>query len=95
MLLSIKGCTIATLDIEDNIAYTCQKYMNEQEYVLLEEGISYMDTVAIADGADKKIENNEYVWQNEIVRTRAYEVRSENNKLVSKIISKKRGYSTR
>ena len=89
------GCTNIRLDIEDNIAYTWQKYMNEQEYALLEEGIPYMDTMAIADGAGKKIENNVYVWQDEIVRTRAYEVRFENNKLVSKIITKKRGYSTR
>lgn len=69
--------------------------MNFTEYSLLEKGISYVEVVAIAGGGGEETNPGVYVWLDEILLTQAYEIHFQNDKLVSKKIIEKRGYSTR
>ena len=95
MLLNITSCIDPVIKIEDKNNYSWQKYMNEQEFNLLQDGMSYMEAVEIAGGAGKEKALSVYEWSDEMLLTQSYEVTFRNDKLVRKQIIDKRGYSTR
>lgn len=82
-------------NIEDSNAFYWQKYMNEEEFAQLEDGMSYIDVAEIAKGGGEQVSQNVFRWNDEILMTQGYEIRFENDKLVDKKIFEKRGYSTR
>lgn len=82
-------------NIEDSNAYHWQKYMNEEEYLQLNYGMSYIDVVKIAMGKGEQKSEGVFLWQDEILMTQGYEIHFIDDKLVEKKIIEKRGYSTR
>lgn len=94
-LLSIMGCQDRVLNVEDQNVYEWQKYMNEEEFNQLENGMSYMDVVKIAGGAGIEIETSVYEWQDEILLTQAYILYFKDGSLVKSEIIEKRGSSSR
>ena len=82
-------------NIEDSNAYYWQKYMNEEEFARLENGMSYMDVVEIAKGGGEQVSAGVFRWDDELLMTQGYEIHFENDKLIDKKIYEKRGYSTR
>ena len=99
VVCSLIACTIiivkSKLDLENSNAYWWQKYMNEQEFNLLDEGISYIDVVTIAGGIEAEQHGTIYIWYDEILLTQAYEIQFKGNELISKKIIELKGYSTR
>lgn len=95
LLLSITGCQDRELNVEDENIYEWQKYMSEDEFSQLEQGMSYMEVVKVAGGAGNEIETNVYEWRDEILLTQAYVVYFEDGELVNTEIIEKRGSSTR
>ena len=96
---SLIGYTIfhkyAMTDLEASNAYWWQKYMNEEEFNLLVEGLSYNEVVIIAGGTEAERKGDHYIWYDEILFTLAYEIQFEDNQLIHKKIIELRGYSTR
>ncbi|MFP3916887.1 hypothetical protein U5N28_03660 [Lysinibacillus telephonicus] len=82
-------------NIEDSNAYYWQKYMNEEEFAKLKNGMSYMDVVGIAKGGGEQVSAGVFRWDDELLMTQGYEIHFENDKLIDKKIYEKRGYSTR
>lgn len=99
VLGSLIGYTIynkqAKIDLDASNAYWWQKYMNEQEFDLLVEGLSYNEVVSIAGGREAERKGDHYIWYDEILLTQAYEIQFKHNKLVNKKIIEIHGYSTR
>ncbi|WP_431028213.1 hypothetical protein [Lysinibacillus sp. LZ02] len=96
IMMSFVSCSsIKISSVEDSNAFVWQKYMNEEEYKQLELGMSYMEAVEIARGRGEQLDDNTYVWPDELLMTQAYEVYFEEDQLVSKLIVEKRGHSTR
>lgn len=83
------------IDIEDSNAYIWQKYMSEQEFNQLEEGMSYLDVVNTAKGIGTLQKEGIYIWQDEDRLTQAYEIHFQNDRLVEKKVLELRGHSTR
>ena len=94
-LLSVIGCQDYVLNAEDRNVYEWQKYMNEDEFNQLEQGMSYMDVVKIAGGAGTEIATSVYEWRDEILLTQAYLLYFKDGKLITTEIIEKRGSSTR
>ena len=69
--------------------------MNEEEFEQLEEGMSYMGVVEIARGGGEQIDENTFIWLDELLMTQAYEVNFEDEQLVGKRRIEKRGHSNR
>lgn len=82
-------------DIEEENSYSWQRYMNEDEFTKLEDGMSYSDVVQVAKGRGEKLSKDVYIWEDELLLTQAYEIRFQDGKLDQKEIIQKRGYSTR
>ncbi|MFF5996588.1 hypothetical protein AAGS61_17920 [Lysinibacillus sp. KU-BSD001] len=96
IMMSFVSCSsIKISSVEDSNSFIWQKYMNEDEYRQLEPGMSYMEAVEIARGRGKQLDDNTYVWPDELLMTQAYEVYFEEDQLVSKRIIEKRGHSMR
>lgn len=90
------GCSSnEIISIEDSNTYAWQKYMNEDEFNQLEEGMSYMDVVKVAKGAGKQVNDQTYMWPDELLITQAYEIEFKDDQLVDKRIVQKRGESER
>lgn len=90
------GCSSnEIISIEDSNTYAWQKYMNEDEFNQLEEGMSYMDVVKVAKGPGKQINDQTYMWPDELLMTQAYEIEFKDDQLVDKRIVQKRGESER
>lgn len=90
------GCSSnEIINIEDSNKYVWQKYMNEDEFNQLEDGMSYMEVVKVAGGPGKQTNDQTYTWQDELLITQAYEVDFKDNQLVDKRIVQKRGESVR
>lgn len=83
------------IDIEDSNAYVWQKYMNEQEFNQLQQGMSYLDVVKVAKGIGNFQEEGLYIWQDEHTLTQAYEIYFQNDQLVDKKVIELKGHSTR
>ena len=69
--------------------------MNEQEFEQLEEGMSYMEVVEITRGGGEALDENTFIWLDELLMTQAYEVHFEEERLVKKRRVEQKGYSTR
>ncbi|MEK9199830.1 hypothetical protein ACH0B5_17310 [Ureibacillus sp. 179-F W5.1 NHS] len=82
-------------DIEDENSYSWQRYMNEDEFTQLEDGMSYSDVVRVAKGRGEKISEDVYIWDDELLLTQSYEIHFQDGKLEQKKIIQKRGYSSR
>ena len=90
------GCSSNKIaKIEESNAFIWQKYMNEEEFEQLEEGMSYMEVVEIARGGGEQLDENTFIWLDELLMTQAYEVYFEDEQLVDKRRIEKRGHSTR
>ena len=81
--------------IEESNAFIWQKYMNEEEFEQLEEGMSYMEVVEIARGGGEQLDDSTFIWLDELLMTQAYEVYFEDEQLVEKRRIEKRGHSIR
>ena len=94
--ICLVGCSSNKIaKIEDSNAFIWQKYMNEEEFEQLEEGMSYMEVVEIARGRGEQLDENTFVWLDELLMTQAYEVYFEEEQLVEKRLIEKRGHSKR
>ena len=91
----ITACQDEILEIEESNTYVWQKYMNEEEFKEIEEGMSYLDVVRISGGAGQKIDENTYEWNDEILLTKGYRLIFEENELVQKEVVERKGNSTR
>ena len=94
-IILLAGCGDPILEIEENSSYHWQKYMNQEEFEQLEEGMSYLEVVEIAGGKGEAIDSNKYQWRDEILMTQAYIVEFKDNQLCSKEIIELRGHSNR
>lgn len=94
--ICLVGCSSNKIaKIEDSNAFIWQKYMNEEEFEKLEEGMSYMEVVEIVRGGGEQLDENTFIWLDELLMTQAYEVNFENEQLVEKRRIEKRGHSNR
>lgn len=94
--ICLVGCSSNKIaKIENSNAFIWQKYMNEEEFEQLEEGMSYMEVVEIARGGGEQLDENTFIWLDELLMTQAYEVYFEDEKLVDKRRIEKRGHSRR
>lgn len=90
------GCSSNKIaKIEDSNAFIWQKYMNEEEFEKLEEGMSYIEVVEIVRGGGEQLDENTFIWLDELLMTQAYEVNFEDEQLVEKRRIEKRGHSNR
>ena len=93
-LVILVGCGDPILEIEESNDYHWQKNMNEAEFEKLKEGMSYMEVVEIAGGAEEMVKKDQYHWNDEILMTKAYIVRFKDDKLIDKEVIELKGYST-
>lgn len=94
--VGLVGCSSNKIaKIEDSNAFIWQKYMNEEEFEKLEEGMSYMEVVEIVRGRGEQLDENTFIWLDELLMTQAYEVNFEDEQLVEKRRIEKRGHSNR
>ncbi len=94
--ICLVGCSSNKIaKIEDSNAFIWQKYMNEEEFEKLEEGMSYMEVVEIVRGRGEQLDENTFIWLDELLMTQAYEVYFEDEQLVEKRRIEKRGHSNR
>ncbi len=79
--------------IEEMNQFRWQKFMSEEEYNQLENGMSYMEVVKIVKGRGDQLTENTFVWKDEILLTQSYLITFEDNGLVSKqIYNQKKQY---
>ena len=95
-LICLVGCSSNKVaKIEESNAFIWQKYMNEEEFNQLEQGMSYMEVVEIARGGGEQLDDHTFIWLDELLMTQAYEVYFEDEQLVEKRRIEKRGHSIR
>lgn len=94
-LMTLVGCGDPILDIEEQNIYHWQKYMNQEEFDRLEEGMSYLEVVECAGGRGEKLKSNKYQWRDEILMTQAYVIEFKDDQLLSKEIVELKGHSNR
>jgi len=94
-MIMMVGCGDPIIEIEESNAYHWQKNMNEAEFKKLENDMSYIEVVETAGGAGKKVNNNEYRWNDEKLMTQAYIVKFKDDKLIDKEIIAVKGHSNR
>lgn len=95
VIMIVTACQDEVLEIEENNTYTWQKYMNEKEFEEVKEGMSYMEVVRISGGAGQEMEKDTYEWNDEILLTKGYRLKFEDNVLVEKEVVERKGNSTR
>ena len=95
LLMMMTACKDEILTIEESNTHSWQKYMNEQEYEQVKEGMSYIEVVRIAGGAGTEIEKDIYEWNDELLLTQGYQLTFKKGKLTKKEIIERRGNSTR
>lgn len=90
------GCSANELiELEDSNAYPWQKYMSEEEFNQLEEGMTYEEVVDIVKGAGKSLDDHIYRWLDEKLVTQVYDIEFKEDRLVAKKIVEIKGKSTR
>ena len=95
-VICLVGCSSNKVaKIEESNAFIWQKYMNEEEFEQLEQGMSYMEVVEIARGGGEQLDDNTFIWLDELLMTQAYELYFEDKQLVEKRRIEKRGHSIR
>ena len=95
LMMLVSACTDEILEIEEGNAFTWQKYMNEEEFNKLEEGMSYLEVVRVTGGAGEEIDNGVYEWNDEFLLTQAYRLQFKEEGLVQKEIVERKGNSSR
>ena len=95
LIMNITACKDEILEIEEKNRYIWQKYMNEEEYEKIVEGMSYLEVVRITGGAGKETKANTFEWNDELLLTKGYRLIFEEDALVKKEIIERRGNSTR
>ncbi|WP_285399269.1 hypothetical protein [Lysinibacillus sp. fls2-241-R2A-57] len=93
-LVILTGCGDPILEIEESNTYHWQKNMNEAEFEKLKKGMSYMEVVEIAGGAEEMVKKDQYRWNDEILMTQAYIIKFKDDKLIDKEVIELKGYST-
>ncbi|SOC43589.1 hypothetical protein [Ureibacillus acetophenoni] len=73
-------------DIEDTNAFRWQRYMNEDEFHQLQEGMTYMDVVNIAKGRGEQLTEHTFMWKDEQSLKRTYIITFQEDQLVGKLI---------
>ena len=91
----LTACSGEIVEIESNNEYAWQKYMNEEEFNEIKEGMTYIEVVRVVGGEGEKVEAGIYEWPDEQIMTKAYELKFKEDKLVEKKIVEKRGNSSR
>ena len=91
----LAGCSSEFVEIESNNEFSWQKFMNEEEFNEIKEGMSYIDVVRVVGGEGEKVTSSTYEWQDEQLMTQAYELKFKNDKLIEKKVIEKNGHSTR
>lgn len=94
-IVTLVGCGDPILDIEEKNIYYWQKYMNQEEFESLEEGMSYLEVVESAGGRGDKLKNNIYQWRDETLMTQAYVIEFKDDQLLSKEVVELKGHSNR
>jgi hypothetical protein len=89
------ACSSEYVEIESNNEFAWQKYMNEEEFNEIKEGMTYIEVVRVVGGAGEKASTGIYEWPDEQLMTQAYELKFKEDKLVEKKIIEKRGNSVR
>lgn len=74
----------AVYNIEESNDFRWQRFMNEEEFNQLKEGMTYLEVVDIAKGAGEQSDENIYVWEDEFLLTKVYEVHFSEDKLIEK-----------
>lgn len=95
LMMNVAACKDEIVEIEEKNMYSWQKYMNEQEYGKIEEGMSYLEVVRITGGAGKETNANTFEWNDELLLTKGYRLIFEEDALIKKEIVERRGNSTR
>ena len=95
LMMLVSACTDEILEIEEGNAYSWQKYMNEEEFNKLEEGMSYLEVVRVTGGAGEEIDNGVFEWNDEFLMTQAYRLQFKEDGLVQKEIVERKGHSSR
>ncbi|MEK3763818.1 MULTISPECIES: hypothetical protein [unclassified Solibacillus] len=95
LMMLVSACTDEILEIEEGNAFTWQKYMNEEEFNKLEEGMSYLEVVRVTGGAGEEIDNGVFEWNDEFLMTQAYRLQFKEDGLVQKEIVERKGNSSR
>ncbi|CAM5206842.1 hypothetical protein UACE39S_05948 [Ureibacillus acetophenoni] len=72
--------------IEETNNYRWQKFMNEEEFLQLEKGMTYMDVVKIAKGRGERLTDYSYLWYDELLLTKQYIITFEDHQLVGKFM---------
>ena len=80
----ISGCGNEILAIESANTYRWQRFMNDAEFEKVNDGMNYMDVVRIAGGAGEKQQGTTYIWHDELLITRGYEIQFDNDKVINK-----------
>ena len=94
-ILILTACSDEAVEIESSNEFRWQKYMNEEEFNEIKEGMTYIEVVRVVGGEGVKTAADIYEWPDEQIMTQAYELRFEKDKLVEKKIVEKRGNSPR
>jgi hypothetical protein len=76
-------------DIEDTNAFRWQKYMNEEEFHQLEQGMTYIDVVNVAKGRGEQLTDHSFIWKDEYLLMRTYIITFQEGQLVGKFIYNK------
>lgn len=96
-MLILVGCTeeneFANIEAENHFAW--QKFMNEEEFNQVQAGMTYMEVVGIAKGRGEHLDENIYVWPDEVVLTHAYEIKFAEGQVTEKHKVELRGASIR
>lgn len=95
LIMLVTACQDEVLEIEESNTYVWQKYMNEEEYEKVKEGMSYLEVVRISGGAGQEIDNGTYEWNDEILLTKGYRLKFEEDVLVKKEVVERKGNSKR
>lgn len=91
LTVMLVGCGDPVFKIEEKNTYRWQKYMNQEEYDSLKEGMSYMDVVRAAGGGAEDQGNGKFLWHDEQIITKAYIIEFKEDKLVGKEITELEG----
>ena len=97
MVFVLAGCTEANkfANIEAENHFDWQKYMDEEEFNQVQAGMTYMEVVEIAKGRGEQLDENTYVWPDEVVLTHAYEIKFAEGQVTEKHKVERRGASLR
>ena len=91
----LAGCSNEIVEIESSNQFAWQKFMNEEEFNEIKEGMSYIEVVRVVGGEGEKIASSTYEWKDEQLMTQAYELKFKDDKLIEKKVIEKNGHSTR